>query len=62
LNGFTSGPEWSAKALVPPVPKFTALCPKLAKIAPEEAARYDAAWLKWEQDFVYRLTRGANQN
>lgn len=55
-----SGPEWAAKELVPAVPSFVALCPKLAKIAPEEAAKMDAAWKKWQTDFVYRLTKGAN--
>lgn len=62
LAGFTSGPEWAAKELVPPVPKFAMLCPRLAKIEPAEAAALDAAWDRWTTDFVYRLTRGANPN
>lgn len=59
LSRYAPGPNWSVQALVPTVPVFSKICPKLAKIAPDEAVAYDSAWKKWEVDFVARLTRGA---
>lgn len=36
-------------------------CPKIARIAPDEVLKFEAAFKRWEEDFVFRLTRGANQ-
>lgn len=60
LARMASGPQWAAQDLVPPVPVFSTLCPRLAKIAPDEARKMDEAWKKWTADFVVRLTRGSN--
>lgn len=61
LERYQAGPAWQAKELVPATPSFVKLCPKIARIAPEEAAAYDAAWKAWEKELVYRLT-GGNPN
>lgn len=61
LSRMTAGPAWSAQALVPPVPMLSVYCPKIARIAPDEVLKFEAAFKRWEEDFVFRLTRGANQ-
>lgn len=61
LERYQAGPGWQAKELVPATPSFVKLCPKIARIAPEEAGAYDAAWKAWEKELVYRLT-GGNPN
>lgn len=61
LERYQSGPGWQAKELVPATPSFVKLCPKIARIAPEESAAYDAAWKAWEKELVFRLT-GGNPN
>lgn len=61
LERYQAGPAWQAKELVPATPSLVRLCPKIARIAPEEAGAYDAAWKAWEKELVYRLT-GGNPN
>lgn len=61
LERYQAGPGWQAKELVPATPSLVKLCPKIARIAPEEAGAYDAAWKVWEKELVYRLT-GGNPN
>jgi hypothetical protein len=59
LARMASGPQWAARELVPVMPSFRIICPRLAKIAPDEAVAYDAANEKWRQELMVRLTGGS---
>ena len=58
LNGLNTGPQIPAPDVCPPIPRFSMLAPKIARIDPDGVAAYEQAMDRWVKDFNFRIQNG----